>query len=472
MKDVKYFNKKSRYFEACLLNRMYNYVTVCTAIKASEQRSRKKGTAYMKKILAIALALAMLLTACVALAESDEETITLRIVWWGSQQRHNDTLAVIDRYMELNPNIVIESEYMAWANYWDKLASQAAGGQMPDIFQNDYNYIAAYAGSNLSIPMDEFLGKEIDTTYIDSVYLDGGRVNGELHGISLGTGGPTIIYDPDVFEELGLDEPDATWTYEDYEAAMRTIKEEKGILGATMLYDGSPYRGFEAYARQCGEGFYTEEGELNFSRQTLIDYFTMYSAWQQEGLVGTPDVISEACINVESDQIITGKSAMVWRNSNQISAMSSAAGKNFKMTYLPNKEDQVKYGGYIKHNMYFSISKDSKNASEAAKFISYFVNDIEANSILRAERGVPISSAVRDSLYESLSEVEKTMFDFMGDYVNYSSPLEPPQPASYAEVSTLLTRCEEQIVYGEKSIEDAVDEFLELANKAIENVAQ
>ena len=41
---------------------------------------------------------------------SSEDQITLRFMWWGGDERNEATLAVINQYQELHPNIRIEAE--------------------------------------------------------------------------------------------------------------------------------------------------------------------------------------------------------------------------------------------------------------------------------------------------------------------------------------------------------------------------
>ena len=36
---------------------------------------------------------------------ASEEPITLRMAWWGSQDRHDKTIAAIELYESLNPNV-------------------------------------------------------------------------------------------------------------------------------------------------------------------------------------------------------------------------------------------------------------------------------------------------------------------------------------------------------------------------------
>ena len=80
----------------------------------------------MKRILAFVLA-SLMLFALVSTAAA-EEPVTLRILWWGSQTRHDLTMAAIEKFMEKNPDIKIEPEYTSWDGYWEKVATQIAGG--------------------------------------------------------------------------------------------------------------------------------------------------------------------------------------------------------------------------------------------------------------------------------------------------------------------------------------------------------
>ena len=47
-------------------------------------------------------------------AATDEEPITLRMAWWGSQDRHDKTIAAIELYESLHPNITFEYEYYSF----------------------------------------------------------------------------------------------------------------------------------------------------------------------------------------------------------------------------------------------------------------------------------------------------------------------------------------------------------------------
>src|ERR1043165_2872045 len=69
----------------------------------------------------------------------------IRLIWWGNPERDKRTNAVIDLYQKANAGVTIDPETYAWNDYWPKLATQAAGQNLPDVIQMDYRYIFEYA---------------------------------------------------------------------------------------------------------------------------------------------------------------------------------------------------------------------------------------------------------------------------------------------------------------------------------------
>ena len=81
-----------------------------------------------------------------------------------------------------------------------------------------------------------------------------------------------------------------------------------------------------------------------------------------------------------------------------------------------------------------SITKQAKYPEEAAKFINYFTNNIEANKVLLAECGVPISPKVQEALLPLLGKSQKAMFDYLKRVEADSSPIRPPDPTGHADI--------------------------------------
>ena len=101
--------------------------------------------------------LALLVTSLSSVSAQDP--IELQMTWWGSQARHDRTIAVIEMYEAANPEIDIVYEFANFNDYWTKLGTQVAGGNALDIMQTDYRYIVEYAKRNAIAPLDDFVGK-------------------------------------------------------------------------------------------------------------------------------------------------------------------------------------------------------------------------------------------------------------------------------------------------------------------------
>lgn len=421
----------------------------------------------MKNWLGVLLIVSLVFS--LALTSFAEETITLRFSWWGSQTRHERTLEVIKLFEKKYPNIKIKPEYTGWSGYFDKMAAQAAGGNLPDIMQHDYKYIKQYVENDLLLPLDSYVAsKKIDFSDIPEAAMAAGYLNGKLYGINLGNNTYALIYDPEMFAKAGVPEPTTDWTWEDYLDICRKIHKKLGVYADTNICNSGRYAGFEHYLRQHGYKLFADSGTtLGYDDDKLfVDFYQMDLQLVKEGVFAPPEVRIENH-TVENDLIVTQKTAMASYWSNQIIAITSAAGRPLNMALFPKAKDQVKEGQYLKPSMFLSITKHSKHPEAAAKFINFFINDIEAGKILKTDRGVPVANKVRNALKPSLTEAEKKMFNFVELASKHCSPIDPPYPSKFGEVFDLLTDIHYKMLYEVLSPEEAAKEFRAKANEIL-----
>ena len=83
----------------------------------------------------------------------------LRLIWWGNPDRDRRTNEVVDLYHQKFPEVAIAPENYQWGDYWQKLATQAAGGNLPDVIQMDYRFIFEYARRGQLAELDPFVGR-------------------------------------------------------------------------------------------------------------------------------------------------------------------------------------------------------------------------------------------------------------------------------------------------------------------------
>jgi len=385
--------------------------------------------------------------------------VTLKVLWWGGQTRHDNTLKIIELYQQQNPHVTIEPEFTGFDGYWEKLSAMVAGNNTPDVLQMNFGeYLTQYAKNDVLADLNPFVESGIiDTSKLDAGIMESGVVDGKLLGIPLGMNALTVIYDPELIKQAGAQEPALGWTWDDFKAIARTVHQNLGIYGSPTLEANNI---LEYYARQNDQKFFSDDGTgVGFDDQIFIDYFNMQVELIKEGVMPSLDVMQQHSA-LEDQLIVHGKAPFDVRWSNQVVALAKAANRPLKLTVLPGPNTEK--GLFLKPAMFFSVAKDSKNAEEAAKFINFFVNSLEVEEIQKGERGVPINAEIREAISKQLDEVQKNMFDYIDLAAANSSPIDTNYPVGSAEVLNLLgTDIEDRILFAEMSPEDGAAKFRE-----------
>lgn len=395
-------------------------------------------------------------------SEGKKDPVTLRVAWWGGQARHDYTLKVIDLYKQKNPHVTIETEYAAFDDYWKKLAPQAAANNLPDVFQMDISYLTQYGGRGQLEDLQPLIDKKlIDTSSISETTLSGGKVDGKLYAFTAGVNALAQITDAEALKKMGIT-LSKDWTWDDLDKMAATVKANGKIMGG---YRHDVF--FAYYLRTVGQKMYAADGtQLGYADdKPFIDYFTRYQKWYDSGVLLSLDKEATKKGTPEEDEMVPGNSVSSNGWSNQFLGLANAVKRPLELQPLPGPG--AKEGLFLKPSMYFSIPKSSKVKEEAAKFIDFFINDIEANKIIKGERGVPVSSKVKEALKPLLTENEVKVFDYVAWAEQNSSPMDPPNPVGSIEVEKLLKDISEQILYKKISVEDAAKKFRTEANAVL-----
>jgi multiple sugar transport system substrate-binding protein len=418
---------------------------------------------------AAANAEAAIAEAATAAAESAAapEEVDLHIAWWGSQTRHDRTITVINAFMEKYPHINITYEFSSFGDYWPLLSTKVAAGELPDIIQQDYAYFTQYVTDGLLAPLDPFVESgAINLADVPAEAIDGGRIDGQLYALSLGTNSQSFVIDTALFEQAGVPAPAADWTWADFEETNLAIHDALGIYGTGGGLENPQI--INALYLSRGEGLYSDDGKaLGFTDpQPLIDYFNMMLRLQEAGALLPREEAVANPPTLENNALVSGQAAMYFAHTNQLVGLWTAAGADrpLVMVPVPRANDGTQPANYLKPSMFFSMSANTEHPEEAALFIDYFTNSVAANQVLQAERGVPISTAVQEALLPMMPLAAAAPFDFLNAIE--VSAIRPPDPAAHNDiVSNIWTPLVvDPIMYGQITPEEGVAIFMEEAN--------
>jgi multiple sugar transport system substrate-binding protein len=427
----------------------------------------------MKKLLFSTLSLVMVIFTggcgklnIVDSAESKaKEEITLKIAWWGEQPRHDYTMEVIELFEQKYPNINVEPLYANWDDYWKRLAPMAAGNKLPDIIQMDLLYLRPYSDNNLLEDLTPYIKRDvIKTESISTGILSGGKIGKNLYGFPLGINAPAIIVDRPLLSSAVDDYPKPDWSWNDFEKIALQVHKEKRIYGTNGMK--SPDVFFSYYLRTKGMNLYNKNGtRLGYEDdQLFIDYFEMQLRMLEKGAFPRAD-ITEQIKRIEDELIVNQQTPMQWAYSNQYFGFLEAANRQLELIPPPGPGQEL--GLTVKPSMLFSMSKSSKNKEAAALFINFFINNIQANKVIKGERGVPISSNVVEKIEEDLSENQRIVFDYVNKVKNSNSNVEKADPLGGIEVVKILQDVSEQILFKKVTPHEGAQIFRTEANKIL-----
>lgn len=419
----------------------------------------------MKRFLQVAL-IPMLVT-ILTVSSLAAPKVTLRVAWWGNTVRNERTAKVIEMYMKANPNVAIETEFTGWQGYWDKLATQAAANNLPDIIQHDYAYLDQFVSKNLLLDLTPYIrSKKLDLSTVSQTLLDGGKLQNKIYAVSLGTNAACMVYDPAILKRAGVALPTADWTWADFERISTEVYGKTGVQTAPIYAPTDPKVGFENWIRQAGYSLFAPKGDaLGFKdAKVLTEFFDIQLRLLKAKALIRPEN-AFLTTTMEEEPFAMGKSWVAYGWSSQVVAYASAAKRPVEVILNPKIVGSKRPGDYLKPSQFFTVARNTANRDEAVKFIDYFLNDLEANRILLGERGVPIVPKVRNELKRLVDPVTQQTFTFIELLENGRvSPIDPPEPPGAAEVTRLFRTITQEVLFEAVTPKAAADRFMKQAN--------
>jgi multiple sugar transport system substrate-binding protein len=397
--------------------------------------------------------------------QAEDGPVEIRFSWWGNAGRAELTNKAIAEFEAANPSIKVEPEYGDIGGYFDKLATQVAANDAPDVITMGGAYPAEYANRGALLDLSKVSGP-LDLAKMDQGALENGQVQGKQYGVSTGANALSIVVNPAVFQAAGVELPDdSKWSWDDFAgiAAEVTAKSPKGTFGtATVLTHDS----LDAFARQQGESLYTQDGQLGLGEETVQDYFDYSLKLSESGAAPSASETVEK-LNVSTEQTLMGmgKAGMMLTWSNSLSALSKASGAELKLLKLPGETPTP--GIWLQSSQFYTISARSKHTEAAAKLVSFLVNNEAAAKIIQSDRGVPSNSEMRNAVKDLLTpqgKVEASYIDQIGK-MDFAPTFIGPTGST--AVSEITARINTEVLFKRLTPEKAAEQWISESKAAI-----
>ncbi|WP_114559078.1 ABC transporter substrate-binding protein [Desertihabitans aurantiacus] len=414
-----------------------------------------------RALLAAVAALGLLVPAACSGGGEPEGPVTLRVSTWGNDSRLKLTEQAVDAFEAANPDVTVVVENSEWGSYWDKLATQTAGNNSPDVIQMDEAYIAAYGSRGALLDLAE-VSEQLDLSAMDATVRDTGLVEEALVGAPIGVGNFSVAVNPDVLERAGVEMPDdTTWTWQDLAEISATVSEELGSEGVYGLDGfGSGAAELGAWTRQRGEEVWPTTGP-GVSEATVRSFFDYSTGLVESGATPPAEVqVENANLPLDASMFATNRAAFHLLFHTQISAFGAASGTQLELLRLPAQAPGESPRMVNKASMYWSIASRTEHPEAAARLIDFLLTDPAATTVLTTERGIPAIPEVQEEISSLLDPQAQVSLDFTQAITPELVP--PPQvtPAAASGFSDEFNLIGTDVLFGRATPADGTARVL------------
>ena len=421
--------------------------------------SKRKASA----TLAVVAGAALVLAGCASAEEPQaaatfdpDEKVTLNFAFWGNDVRAEMYNEAIAAFNEEYPNITVNPTFLSWDEYWEKRQTEAAGKNLPDVFQMDMTYVRQYSENGLVLDLTPYLDEIIATDGFDDSVLDIASVDDTIAGMPVSTNAIGMFENVVLTDEVGV-EPFAGGDWEAYDEWLYEARDAAAAAGLDVWGGADPtgfIQPFELMLRSEGKSIFTEDGEIGFTKEDLADFWNRGAELREDGVVTPQQRIQEVAPMgaFDSAQALT---EIVWDNFGApYLANLGDAYPDLNLVAPPVTEEGAK-DLYKKAGMLISVAENTDHPEAAATFTDFLVNSPEAGAIFGTNRGMPASQTQLDGVEldetaQQIIDYEKSIADRIGDA--------PPVPiVGYGSVEAEFKALGQELGFGTITVDEAVD---------------
>ncbi|MGM7697642.1 ABC transporter substrate-binding protein [Microbacterium sp. A84] len=434
------------------------------------------GNAWRRTLggLGIAVVAAVVVSGCSAASgeaggtdEAGAGPVTIRFVWWGGDERAAATQQVLDDFSAEHPDITVVAEPASFESYWDRLSTDAAGGNMPDVITLASPYTLEYANRGALLPLDD-VADVLSTKAFAPQTLAGAEVDGAAYGLPTGGNAIGVVVNPRVFAEAGVDLPDGDdWTWSEFVeiAGAITAGTADGVYGMENRINDT----LGVYVTQRGTPMYTEDGTLGPDASTLEDYWETVLELLNGGGMPPADLTQELYTLGPAETLMgQGRAGMTFAFSNLIGTYADASGDDLVLLSPPGESEFQSPGAALQASQYYGVAATSEHPEAAALLIDYLVNSTQAGEIILADRGLPFNSDVLEAITPLLDPSSKVAAAYVQHVTEAGADPAPATPPGGSGLKATSERLDAEVLFGRLTPAQAAQSFVDEMTAALE----
>lgn len=315
------------------------------------------------------------------------------------------------------PGAEVDLQVQPWGQYWDLLRTNAAGGDLPDVFTMSQTFFYTYASNDVLLNLQPYL----DAADIEAAALWGSGMidpyrwgdNQDLYAGPVNWDTIAIYYNKELFEAAGVELPTADWTWDDFaDAAAKLTNAEQDVYGAAVYAEYQA--GYPNWIAATGTTPVVEAGRASCTltdegSQAALNFLKgLYDA----GYMPSVSVVGGASPDDAFNFWLAGKLGMVAGGSWKLPEAIEKATFDWDVVQLPRHPETGRTRSIV-HSVGYVASANSDSPDLAANLITYLVSDEGQQFFADAGGVAPANPAMQQRWVDSFGDTTVNIQTFV-----------------------------------------------------------
>jgi multiple sugar transport system substrate-binding protein len=279
---------------------------------------------------------------------------------------------------EYCPGAEVDLQVQPWGQYWDVLKTNAAGGELPDVFNMSQDRFFFYADNDAVLDLqpywDEF---GVDTTLWGSGLVDPYRWGeaGDLYAAPVNWDTIVVFYNKDMFDAAELAYPTADWTWDDFAALAEALTDpDNDVYGAVAYVEFQA--GYPNWIAATGETPIVDAARTDcmLDNPGNLEALNFLKGLYDDGYMPSVSVLGGSSADDAFNFWASEKVAMVTGGSWKLTQALDEVPFNWDVVQLP-KHPESGRSRSILHAVGYVASARTENPDLAANLILFLASD-------------------------------------------------------------------------------------------------
>jgi multiple sugar transport system substrate-binding protein len=293
-------------------------------------------------------------------------------------------------FMRRNPHIFVEFKPGLHSSYEAFIQTQMLADRAPDVFWWQNEVYPAFAEDGVLLDLKPYADRDPEWNYEDyfDLCFEECRIGDQMFAVPLQWGASIIFYNADLFEEVGIDYRDETWTWETFVETAEKLTRDRDGDGRMDQFGVEMIRSMEwSYPwvwMAGGEAFNEDKTQSLMDSPEAIRAFNYLEDIFNHRQVQLTDYAGSVGEHVASlsDPFIEGTVAMKFSGPYYCDTLKAAPHHRWRVAYFPRNPETGIRNTRLYQDL-ICVSRRTEHPEETWELVKFLLGPVTQRMVCR-----------------------------------------------------------------------------------------